>query len=106
MSGATIGVAIGFLQAHYLRDRGGFSRRFVEPLLSLPLGIPGIILGLGLLILLIRTPLYGTPHLRHRRRTTTRRDFVPWRFSAAGHRSAGKGRPRRRLKPCTGTDDR
>jgi iron(III) transport system permease protein len=60
VGGATVGVAIGFLQAYYLRDRGGFSRRFVEPLLSLPLGIPGIILGLGFLILLIRTPLYGT----------------------------------------------
>ena len=58
--GATIGVAIGFLQAYYLRDRGGWGRRLVEPLLSLPLGIPGIILGLGFLILLIRTPLYGT----------------------------------------------
>ncbi|MEN9499837.1 MAG: hypothetical protein RIS83_1656, partial [Pseudomonadota bacterium] len=29
-------------------------------LLSLPLGIPGIILGLGFLILAIRTPLYST----------------------------------------------
>jgi hypothetical protein len=25
---------------------------------------------------------------RHSRRTTRRRDFVPWRFSAAGRRSA------------------
>jgi iron(III) transport system permease protein len=58
--GASLGVALGLLQAIYLRDRGGFGRRFVEPLLSLPLGIPGIILGLGFLILLIRTPLYGT----------------------------------------------
>jgi iron(III) transport system permease protein len=29
-------------------------------LLSLPNGIPGIIFGLGILIILIRTPLYGT----------------------------------------------
>ena len=40
--------------------RSSWGRRFIEPLLSLPLGIPGIILGLGFLILLIRTPLYGT----------------------------------------------
>jgi iron(III) transport system permease protein len=60
VSGATICVTIGLLQAYYLRRPGTFGRRFAEPLLSLPLGIPGIILGLGFLILLIRTPLYGT----------------------------------------------
>jgi len=32
----------------------------VEILLSLPLGIPGIILGLGFLILALHTPLYST----------------------------------------------
>jgi iron(III) transport system permease protein len=32
----------------------------MDAVLSLPLGIPGIILGLGILILLIRTPLYAT----------------------------------------------
>jgi len=60
VGGATIGVIIGFLQAYYLRESGGLGRRILEPLLSLPLGIPGIILGLGFLILLIGTRLYGT----------------------------------------------
>jgi iron(III) transport system permease protein len=60
VTGATIGVLIGMLQAYYLRQRSGVIRRIIEPLLSLPLGIPGIILGLGFLILLIRTPLYAT----------------------------------------------
>jgi iron(III) transport system permease protein len=60
VSGATIGIVIGFLQAYYLRGSGAFGRRILEPLLSLPLGIPGIILGLGFLILLISTPFYAT----------------------------------------------
>jgi iron(III) transport system permease protein len=58
--GATIGVTLGLLQAYFVRRRGGWVARFVEPVLSMPLGIPGIIIGLGFLILLIRTPLYST----------------------------------------------
>ncbi|HWX47876.1 MAG TPA: iron ABC transporter permease [Roseomonas sp.] len=58
--GATIGVALAVLQAYYL-NRGAPGRRgLADALLSLPLGIPGIILGLGFLILAIRTPLYST----------------------------------------------
>ncbi len=58
--GATLGVAISVLQAYYV-NRGARKRRaLVDAVLSLPLGIPGIILGLGFLILAIRTPLYST----------------------------------------------
>lgn len=58
--GATLGVALAVLQAYYL-NRGAPARRgLADALLSLPLGIPGIILGLGFLILAIRTPLYST----------------------------------------------
>jgi iron(III) transport system permease protein len=58
--GATLGVAISVLQAYYV-NRGARKRRaLVDAILSLPLGIPGIILGLGFLILAIRTPLYST----------------------------------------------
>jgi iron(III) transport system permease protein len=58
--GATLGVAIAVLQSYYL-GRGNPKRRtLVDSLLSLPLGIPGIILGLGFLIISIRTPLYAT----------------------------------------------
>ena len=42
--------------------------------------------------------------LRHRRRTTSRRDFVPWRFSAAGRRSAWLDRRCRQPKTCTNAD--
>jgi iron(III) transport system permease protein len=58
--GATIGVALGTLQAYFVRSRTSLAARIAEPALSLPLGIPGIILGLGFLILLIGTPLYST----------------------------------------------
>jgi iron(III) transport system permease protein len=58
--GATFGVLIGALQAYFIRRGTSRYRMLVDPILSLPLGIPGIIIGLGFLILLIRTPLYTT----------------------------------------------
>jgi iron(III) transport system permease protein len=58
--GASIGVLISLLQAYYLQRGKGRLRGLMDSVLSLPLGIPGIILGLGMLILLIRTPLYAT----------------------------------------------
>jgi iron(III) transport system permease protein len=60
LSGATIGVVMSVLQAHYLSRGPQRGRALVDSILSLPLGIPGIILGLGFLILAIRTPLYST----------------------------------------------
>src|SRR6185295_2536720 len=58
--GATLGVAISVLQAYYLQRGSGRAKGLIEAILSLPLGIPGIILGLGFLIIAIRTPLYST----------------------------------------------
>lgn len=58
--GATLGVAMSVLQAYYLTRAPGRRRALADALLSLPLGIPGIILGLGFLILAVRTPLYST----------------------------------------------
>jgi iron(III) transport system permease protein len=58
--GATLGVVMSVMQAYYLNRGPARGRTFVDALLSLPLGIPGIILGLGFLILAIRTPLYST----------------------------------------------
>ena len=60
VTGATIGVMISGLQSYYLvRVRSAF-KSFVDALLALPLGIPGIVLSLFFLIFAIRTPLYGT----------------------------------------------
>ena len=59
--GATMGVMLALLQAYYL-NRGNAKRSapWSTRCSSLPLGIPGIILGLGFLIIAIRTPLYST----------------------------------------------
>jgi iron(III) transport system permease protein len=59
-AGATLGVSISALQAWYLHRSAGRRRAVIDAVLSLPVGIPGIILGLGFLILAIRTPLYST----------------------------------------------
>ena len=58
--GASLGVCLAVLQGYYLTRGNPRWRTLAEVLLSLPLGIPGIILGLGFLILGLRTPLYGT----------------------------------------------
>ena len=60
LSGATLGVVLAVLQSYYLTRGNPRRRALADALLSLPLGIPGIILGLGFLILAIRTPLYST----------------------------------------------
>jgi iron(III) transport system permease protein len=59
-TGATLGVLLAVLQPYYLTRGNPKRRALVDALLSLPLGIPGIILGLGFLIMAIRTPLYST----------------------------------------------
>jgi iron(III) transport system permease protein len=58
--GASLGVAISVLQAYYVNRVARKRRGLIDAVLSLPIGIPGIILGLGFLILAIRTPLYST----------------------------------------------
>jgi iron(III) transport system permease protein len=60
VAGATLGVSVSALQAYYVNRSAGRRRVLVDAILSLPLGIPGIILGLGFLILAVRTPLYST----------------------------------------------
>ena len=60
VAGATIGVALAVLQGYYLTRGNPKYRALMETLLSLPLGIPGIILGLGFLIMALHTPLYST----------------------------------------------
>ena len=58
--GATVGVTLAVLQGYFLNRGPARWRGPTDAVLSLPLGIPGIILGLGFLILSIRTPLYST----------------------------------------------
>jgi iron(III) transport system permease protein len=58
--GATVTVVISLLQAYGLQRGAGRWRVAMDTVLSLSLGIPGIILGLGMLIIAVRTPLYST----------------------------------------------
>jgi iron(III) transport system permease protein len=60
VAGACIGVGLGVLQSYFLNRSASRARGLIEAILSLPIGIPGIILGLGFLILALRTPLYST----------------------------------------------
>ncbi|TCT08321.1 ABC transporter permease [Aquabacter spiritensis] len=60
VTGASIGVGLSVLQSYFLTRGPARGRGFIEAVLSLPIGIPGIILGLGFLILAVRTPLYST----------------------------------------------
>jgi iron(III) transport system permease protein len=60
VAGATIGVGLSILQSYYLNRSRSKARGLIEAVLTMPLGIPGIILGLGFLILALRTPLYST----------------------------------------------
>jgi iron(III) transport system permease protein len=58
--GASVAVLLGVFQSYYLgRTRNRF-RGAIDTILNFPIGIPGVILGLGFLILAIRTPLYST----------------------------------------------
>jgi len=58
--GATIGVAISTFQSYFLERARSHFRGVADAVVSLPLGIPGIVLSLFFLTLSIRTPLYGT----------------------------------------------
>lgn len=58
--GACLGVLFSILQSYFLERVRSRFRRLADALLSLPLGIPGIVLSLFFLTLAVRTPLYGT----------------------------------------------
>ena len=60
LAGATIGVALSLLvsQAIYRSRLPG--RRLIDMAASLPVGVPGIAFAMGILLIAIRTPLYGS----------------------------------------------
>ncbi len=60
VGGASICVLLGLLQAHYLRVGSRKARATADTILSFPLGIPPIIIGVAFLIIAVRTPLLGT----------------------------------------------
>lgn len=60
VAGATICMAVTMLVAYFIHRGGGRGRALLDFLSSLPVGFPGIVLAMGILIAYIRTPLYST----------------------------------------------
>ncbi len=58
--GATLGVILGFAVAYLVHRRRGGAAAVVDFITTIPVGFPGIVLAMGILIVFLRTPLYGT----------------------------------------------
>ncbi len=58
--GATLGVVLGFAVAYLVHRRRGRAAAVVDFVTTIPVGFPGIVLAMGVLIVFLRTPLYGT----------------------------------------------
>lgn len=60
VAGATICMALTLMVAYTIHRGRGRSRALLDLISSLPVGFPGIVLAMGILITYIRTPLYST----------------------------------------------
>jgi iron(III) transport system permease protein len=60
LGGATATMIVSFIVAYATMRPVGFWRKTIDTLAFLPIGIPHIVLGLAVLLLYVRTPLYGT----------------------------------------------
>lgn len=58
--GATLGVLIGLMLAYVIHRTRARGRGTLDVITSVPIGVPGIVLALGILLAYIRTPLYAT----------------------------------------------
>src|SRR3546814_384334 len=59
-AGATIGVAISLLIAQAIYRSRLRGARWIDLIASLPVGVPGIVFSMGVLLIAIRRPLYGS----------------------------------------------
>lgn len=60
IAGATLTMVLSFVVSYTTFRPVGALRKFIDTLAFLPIGIPQIVLGLAVLLLYVRTPLYGT----------------------------------------------
>jgi iron(III) transport system permease protein len=60
LAGATICMVLTLMVAYTIHRGRGRSRALLDVISSLPVGFPGIVLAMGILITYIRTPLYST----------------------------------------------
>jgi iron(III) transport system permease protein len=58
--GATLLVVLTFVVAHIIHRSEAAGRGALDLLVTFPIGVPGIIIAMGVLVAYIRTPLYGT----------------------------------------------
>jgi iron(III) transport system permease protein len=58
--GATLGVLIGLLLGYVIHRTRSRGRGALDVITTVPIGVPGIVLALGILLAYIRTPLYAT----------------------------------------------
>jgi iron(III) transport system permease protein len=61
--GATLGVGIGLLLGYSIHRTAARGRGLLDFISTVPIGVPGIVLALGILLAYIRTPLYATPFI-------------------------------------------
>jgi len=60
LAGATLTMALSFIVSYTTFRPVGHLRKFIDTMAFLPIGIPQIVLGLAVLLLYVRTPIYGT----------------------------------------------
>ncbi len=58
--GAPLGVLLATVVAYTIHRTRSWARSWLDVITTLPIGVPGLVLAVGLFVTLIRTPLYGT----------------------------------------------
>jgi len=58
--GATIAMVLSIVVSHMIHRTKGFGARVLDFLCVVPIGFPGIVLAMGVLVTYIRTPIYAT----------------------------------------------
>jgi iron(III) transport system permease protein len=59
-AGATIAMALSLVVSFMIHRTKGFGARFLDFLCVVPIGFPGIVLAMGVLVTYIKTPIYAT----------------------------------------------
>jgi iron(III) transport system permease protein len=59
-SGATIAMVLALVVSYMIHRTKGFGARFLDFLCVVPIGFPGIVLAMGVLVTYIKTPIYAT----------------------------------------------
>ena len=59
-AGATIAMVLSLVVSHMIHRTKGFGARLLDFLCVVPIGFPGIVLAMGVLVTYIKTPIYAT----------------------------------------------